>query len=192
MQQAISRVNVFAHSGRVSAFTTTTLFALLVAVFARISIHVPFTPVPFTLQPMAVMLTGLVLGSRLGFLALLEYFAFGALGAPVWAGGAAGINLTTMSSLGYLLSYPIAAWAVGHVSERSRGRLGQLLLASLAGLCVTYVCGVCYLAGWLLIVKDTPPSQILGQALLLGAAPFILPDLAKAVIASAIARSMKD
>src|SRR5690349_23542363 len=67
-----------------------TFFAAVVAIFARIAIYTPLTPVPFTLQPMAIMLTGMFLGSRLGAVALLEYLAAGALGAAVFAGGNGG------------------------------------------------------------------------------------------------------
>ena len=81
-----------------------TFFAAVVAVCARIAIFVPpITPVPFTLQPLAIMLTGMFLGSWGGFFALLEYLAAGALGAPVFAGGEGGIAyMAAVVSLGYL------------------------------------------------------------------------------------------
>ncbi|HEY8694116.1 MAG TPA: biotin transporter BioY [Chloroflexota bacterium] len=192
MQQTISRVNVFARSSLLSSVLTTTLFALLVALFARISIPLPFTPVPFTLQPMAVMLTGLILGSRLGFFALLEYFALGAVGAPVWAGGAAGINLAAMSSLGYLISYPFAAWVIGWLSEKSNRSMLRLTFSGIAGLAVIYVFGVAYLAGWLNLVKHVTGGQVIVQAMALGAAPFIVPDIVKAVITAGVVRKMRD
>src|SRR5438874_12886343 len=88
-----------------------TFFAALVAVFARIAIYTPLTPVPFTLQPMAIMLTGLFLGSGPAFFALLEYVVAGALGTPVFAGGNGGwLYVSTTPPLGYLLSYPVAAY----------------------------------------------------------------------------------
>src|SRR5581483_8034813 len=98
-----------------------TFFAALVAVFARISIYVPFTPVPFSLQPLGIMLTGLVLGANLGAIALLDYLAAGAVGAPVFAAGNGGLlYLMTTSTLGYLLSYPVAAYAIGRIAESGR------------------------------------------------------------------------
>src|SRR5579862_2185604 len=97
-----------------------TFFAALVAVFARVAIYTPLTPVPFTLQPMAIMLTGLFLGSGPAFFALLEYLVAGALGAPVFAGGNGSfLYLATTPTLGYLLSYPVAAYATGWLAERS-------------------------------------------------------------------------
>lgn len=192
MEQAIYRVNAFARSSLLSSVLTSTLFALLVALFARISIPLPFTPVPFTLQPMAVMLTGLILGSRLGFFALLEYFAMGAIGAPVWAGGVGGINLAAMSSLGYLISYPFAAWVIGRLAEIPNRSLLRLITSALAGLVVIYVFGVAYLVGWLNLVKHVSGGQLLGQAIALGAAPFILPDIVKAVLAAGVAKTGRD
>lgn len=192
MEQAIYRVNAFARSSLLSSVLTSTLFALLVALFARISIPLPFTPVPFTLQPMAVMLTGLILGSRLGFFALLEYFAMGAIGAPVWAGGVGGINLAAMSSFGYLISYPFAAWVIGRLAEIPNRSLLRLITSALAGLVVIYVFGVAYLVGWLNLVKHVSGGQLLGQAIALGAAPFILPDIVKAVLAAGVAKTGRD
>lgn len=157
-----------------------TFFAALVAVFARISIPLPFTPIPFTLQPMAVLLTGMLLGSRGGGVALLEYLAAGALGAPVFAGGMGSFAyLIATPTLGYLIAYPVAAYVVGRIAESGPARYKQMLLAGLAGLAVIYLGGNSYLAFWL--HKGALPT------LLLGAAPFILFDLIKAALAAAVA-----
>ncbi|MGH2469300.1 MAG: biotin transporter BioY, partial [Chloroflexota bacterium] len=126
-------------SGVVSPALACTFFALLVAVCARIAIPLPFTPVPFTLQPLAVALAGLLLGSKLGSLALLEYVLIGFAGAPVFAGGTGGLLYpASTGTLGYLLAYPAAAWITGRMAERSSGRFVALLLAGLAGLAVVY------------------------------------------------------
>lgn len=157
-----------------------TFFALLVAVFARIAIPLPFTPVPFTLQPMAVMLTGMMLGSRAGAAALLEYLAAGALGAPVFAGGMGGFAyMAHVSSLGYLIAYPVAAYVVGRIAEDGRVAYRRMLIAGLAGLAVIYLGGNAYLALWL-------HAGAL-QTLLMGAAPFIVFDVVKAAIAAGVA-----
>lgn len=66
--------------------------SLLVALAARISIPLPFTPVPITGQTLAILLVGAALGSRLGFLSLLAYLAEGAMGLPVFAGGTGGLG----------------------------------------------------------------------------------------------------
>ncbi len=157
-----------------------TFFAALVAVFARIAVPLPFTPVPFTLQPMAVMLTGMFLGKRAGFAALVEYLVAGTLGAPVFAGGGGGIAyLSSISSLGYLIAYPFAAYVVGWMAERSGLKFRRLLLAGIAGLVVIYAGGDAYLAIWL--------HGDWTKALIAGTLPFIVFDVVKAALAAAVA-----
>ena len=159
-----------------------TSFAALVAVFARIAIYTPLTPVPFTLQPLAIMLAGMFLGSGPAFFALLEYLAAGALGAPVFAGGGGGMPyLASISSLGYLLAYPPAAWVIGRIAESGRVEYRRMLLAGLAGLAIIYLGGNLYLYFWL----HKGPLE----TLLLGAGWFIGLDIVKAAIAAGVASS---
>jgi len=156
----------------------------MVAVFARVAIYTPLTPVPFTLQPMAIMLTGLMLGPNLGALALLEYLAAGALGAPVFAGGNGGwLYLAHTPTLGYLLSYPVAVYVVGRIAEAARMEYWRLLVAALAGLVIIYLGGNAYLSLWL----HTGAMQ----TLLLGAGVFIGLDSLKAVLAAGVARTTR-
>ncbi|HLY65864.1 MAG TPA: biotin transporter BioY [Chloroflexota bacterium] len=157
-----------------------TFFAALVAVFARIAIPLPFTPVPFSMGPLGIMLTGMFLGSGPAFFALLEYVVSGALGAPVFVNGNGGLTyMVTVSSLGYLLAYPPAAYVIGWIAERSNLKFGRLLLAGLAGLLVIYAGGDAYLALWL--------HGDVAKALVLGTVPFILFDLVKAAVAAGVA-----
>jgi len=157
-----------------------TFFAALMATSARIAVPLPFTPVPFSMQPLALMLTGLFLGGRLGALALLEYLAAGALGAPVFAMGGGGVGyLASISSLGYLLAYPVAAWVTGRIAERGRTSFGRFLAASTAGLVLVYVGGDAYLWSWL--------HGSLATAVMAGTVPFIVFDVAKAVLAAGVA-----
>ncbi len=157
-----------------------TFFALLIAIFARVAVYTPLTPVPFTLQPMAIMLTGLFLGSGAGAVALLEYLAAGALGAPVFAGGNGGwLYLVSTPTLGYLLSYPVAAYVTGFIAERGLTGYVRMLLAALAGLAIIYLGGNVYLSIWL----GKGPLQ----TLLFGAAWFIGLDAIKAAIAAGVA-----
>ncbi len=96
--------------------------SLFVAACAHISIPLWFTPVPLTLQTFAVLLVGLVLGSRRGFAALLLYLAEGASGLPVFNPlGLGGIAQLVGPTGGYLMTYPLAAFVAGYASERWRG-----------------------------------------------------------------------
>lgn len=148
-------------------------FSLINAAFARISIPLPFTPVPITGQTLAVLLTGAVLGSRRGALALLLYIAEGSAGLPVFAKGASGL-FWTLPSGGYLLGFVAAAYVVGLLVERGLHRGPWLLVAMLLGNAVLYIPGLIQLSffvGW-------------DKVLPLGLYPFIPGDLVKIYIAS--------
>src|SRR5690242_10373101 len=93
----------------------------LTAAAAQVSVPLPFTPVPFTLQPMVVLLGGLALGSRLGVASQVLYLALGVAGLPVFASSATlapGVLRLLGPTGGYLMSYPFAALVVGALAER--------------------------------------------------------------------------
>src|SRR5256886_6488649 len=98
------------------------LGAALVAVAAQVSIPLPGTPVPMTLQPMAVLLVGGLLGGPLGALSTILYLAMGAAGLPVFTPTVPLVGIARLlgPTGGYLLAYPVAAWAVGRFSNPGR------------------------------------------------------------------------
>src|SRR3954454_8054623 len=92
------------------------LLAALTSAAAQISIPLPFTPVPFTLQPMVVLLGGAALGARLGMAAQIVYLAAGLAGLPVFAASPIlpqGVARLLGPTGGFLMSYPFAAFAAG-------------------------------------------------------------------------------
>lgn len=91
-------------------------FAALIA--ASSVLAVPIGAAPITLQTFAVLLAGAVLGANRGLLAVLLYLAIGAIGLPVFAGGAAGLAPFAGPTVGYLAGMPLAAWATGFIVER--------------------------------------------------------------------------
>ena len=93
-------------------------FAALVAVCALLPAIKVAGPVPITLQTFAVLLSGAVLGSRRGFLAVLLYVVAGAAGLPLFSGGAAGLAVHTGPTAGYLIGFPLAAALCGAIVER--------------------------------------------------------------------------
>ncbi|GAC1374426.1 MAG: biotin transporter BioY [Ktedonobacteraceae bacterium] len=154
-------------------------FSLFLALCAQVSIRLPFTPVPITLQPLAVVLTGAALGSKRGGLAMLAYLAEGAAGLPVFAGGSAGFIHLLGFTAGYLWSYPIAAFVTGLLCERGLDRRYLTsALAMLPGLLIIYALGV----PWLALTAHMNAAQ----AFVAGMLPFIPGDLLKLVIASAL------
>lgn len=97
------------------------VFAALIAAFALVP-GIPIGPVPITLQTLAVALTGMVLGPLRGFLATALYLLVGFAGLPVFAGGAAGLGVLGKPSIGYLLSFPVAALVTGALARVALGR----------------------------------------------------------------------
>lgn len=161
------------------------LFASLTAVCSKISIHLWFTPVPITLQVFAVILSGLVLGSRLGALSQLMYLSLGFSGVPVFAGWTAGPAYVLGPTGGYLVGFIFAALLSGFISERitKRSKL-MLLMSGLISIAVIYAFGTSWLAIWMKASGDGNLVQCIKGAWIAGAAPFIILDLIKAAIAS--------
>ncbi|MDQ4126909.1 MAG: biotin transporter BioY, partial [Actinomycetota bacterium] len=88
----------------VAMMTRVALMAAVTAVAAQITIPLPFSPVPFTLQVPAVVLSGLLLGPRYGAVAQAIYVLLGAVGVPVFAGFKGGLGIIFGPTGGYLLS----------------------------------------------------------------------------------------
>src|ERR1700761_4484679 len=121
-------------------------FAAAVAAASQIAIPLPFTPVPITLQPMLVVLAGMMLGPIAGAASMLLYLAAGAAGLPVFTPvGAPGIARLFGPTGGHLIAYPIAAFVAGAIAMRASSFLGRSI-AALAGIVVIYFGGVTQLA----------------------------------------------
>jgi biotin transport system substrate-specific component len=160
------------------------LLAAMTAAAAQISIPLPFTPVPFTLQPMVVLLGGAALGARLGLAAQVVYLLAGIAGLPVFAASAVlpqGALRLLGPTGGYLMSYPFAAFLTGLLAERGFDR--RYLTSALAmgaGLIVVFACGVLWLA---FLAR---PAAGLDAALRTGFYPFIPADIFKVLVAATV------
>ncbi|MCG2784020.1 MAG: biotin transporter BioY [Anaerolineae bacterium] len=149
--------------------------ALLVALLAQVRIPLPFTPVPLTGQTFAVLLVGAALGSRRGLASLSLYSLVGALGLPVFAGGAAGAAYAFGPTGGYLLGFMVAAYVTGLLAERGLERsIRTSIVPFLAGTLVIYALGT----GWLAVQFG------LEKALALGMLPFLVGDAIKLALAA--------
>jgi biotin transport system substrate-specific component len=122
--------------------------SLFVALCARVTIPLPFTPVPLTVQNFGVLLVGLMLGSRRGFAALALYLAEGAMGLPVFnPTGLGGIaQLFHGATAGFLLTYPLVAWVAGYVMERGHRNFVRAAMGGLLGEVVLFTGGLAWLA----------------------------------------------
>jgi len=155
------------------------LFSAFTALAARVTIPLPFTPVPITLQVMAVLLSGLVLGPKAGAASQIVYLAMIAAGLPLDA-NALGLAALTGPTAGYLMGFVPAAFLTGWLAENLPVTRASRFLAASAGVGVIYATGVAWL---------TPAVGNLRTAWMLGVAPFILIDLGKALVAAAVAES---
>jgi biotin transport system substrate-specific component len=156
-------------------------FAVLTAVGARLSVWLPGMPVPVSMQTLAVLLSGLLLGPRLGAASQTAYLAAGAAGLPVFAGGL-GIAYLFGPTGGFLLAFPVAAAVAGFVAVAARdGGLSRVLVLGAACVLAT---AVVYAGGWAQLAALTGDP---GTALQLGVAPFLAGDAAKIVVAVVLA-----
>jgi biotin transport system substrate-specific component len=157
---------------------------ILTASAAQLSFPLPFTPVPFTIQPMVVLIGAAALGSRLGALSQTLYLTLGLWGLPVFAFSPElpqGFARLIGPTGGYLMAYPLAACVTGWLAERGFDRhYGTSIVAMTAGLSVIFLGGVSWLAntvGW-------------SAALATGLYPFIGVDIIKVMVAAMVLPSL--
>lgn len=159
------------------------LGAALVAVAAQVAVPLPGTPVPMTLQPLAVLLVGGALGPRVGAASLAVYLAAGIAGLPVFTPSPVlppGLGRLFGPTGGYLLAYPVAAYAVGRLAADGRrwARLGAAVLAGVA---------LIHLGGLAQLILLTGSAE---RAAHLGTWPFLLGDVGKLLLAVLMLRSV--
>ena len=161
--------------------------AWLVGLVAQTRVYLPWSPVPVTGQTFAVLLAGVLMGRRWGGISIAMYAVLGFAGVPWFAGWASGLGATG----GYIIGFILAALFLGHFTDkyiRSRSFFSMLGLMLFANFVLIYIPGLIWLGLWLKIVAGNSATFI---ALLgMGALPFILGDVFKAVAAAAIARGV--
>jgi biotin transport system substrate-specific component len=163
-----------------STVAATVGFALLLAVAAQVSMPIPGTTVPFSLGPMIVVLSGLMLGPIAGAASMALYLAAGAAGAPVFApvpGLPMGIARFFGPTGGYLIAYPIAAWVSGTIAGK-QSTYTRRFIGALAGMALIFAGGIAQL---------TIMNSSITRAIQLGITPFAALDIVKALIAAGIA-----
>ena len=161
------------------------LFAALIAAFALVPpIPVPMIPVPVTLQTLGVMLAGLVLGPRLGALAVLLYVGLAVLGLPILPGGRGGLAVLAGPTGGFLVGFVVGAFIIGAIATKRQETSDGLQLARyfmacvFGGILVVYAIGIPWLA--------TVASMTMGNAAM-AVLVFVPGDLIKAALAAFVA-----
>ena len=157
--------------------------SLFVALCARITIPLPFTPVPLTVQNFGVLLVGMLLGSKRGFAALLLYLAEGAIGLPVFnSTGPGGLAQLMGATGGFLLAYPFVAGLTGFVMERGQKSFARAAAAGLLGEVVLFTGGLT----WLAVLTHS-----VSQALRWGLYWFVSAEVIKVMMAAALATRLR-
>lgn len=147
----------------------------LTGLAAQISVHVPaITPVPFTLQTLAVLLTGAALGSVRGVLSMGLYLLAGGFGVPWYANHSHGFG---GPSFGYIIGFVVAAGVVGELARRGNDRavmssIGLMVLGEAVLLTIGTI--------WLAHNLQVPTAK----AIQLGVTPFLITDALKLIIAA--------
>jgi biotin transport system substrate-specific component len=152
--------------------------SLFVALCARVTVPLPFTPVPLTLQNFGVLLVGLTLGSRRGLAALALYLVEGASGLPVFnPAGLGGIAQLLGATGGFLLAYPFVAAVAGWVIERGKASFARAAIAGVLAEVVLFAGGL----SWLAVLTHS-----FAQAARFGLYWFVFAEVIKVMLAAGV------
>jgi biotin transport system substrate-specific component len=165
--------------------------ALLTGLAAQLRVQLPWNPVPITGQTFAVLLAGVLLGKWWGGVSLALYAGLGIAGVPWFTGFGSGLGYLAGPTGGYVIGFVFAALFLGYFTDkyvRARSFVSMLALMLFANFVLIYVPGLLQLGLWLNIVKGQPVT--FSSLLMMGAIPFIVGDITKAVLAAAIARGI--
>ena len=154
--------------------------SLFVALCARVTVPLPFTPVPLTLQNFGVLTVGLLLGSRRGFAALTLYLVEGAFGLPVFSPAILGSGIAHLvgPTGGFLIAYPLVAFIAGYIYEHSSRRFAWAALSAVAAEVVLFTGGL----SWLAVLTHS-----VSLALRYGLYWFVFAEVIKVLMAAAVA-----
>jgi biotin transport system substrate-specific component len=156
-----------------------TAASLFVALCARLTVPLPFTPVPLTLQNFGVLTVGLLLGSRRGFAALTLYLVEGAFGLPVFSPAILGSGITHLlgPTGGFLMAYPVVAFIAGYIYEHSSRRFAWAAVSAVAAELVLFAGGL----SWLAVLTHS-----VSLALRYGLYWFVFAEVIKVLMAAAV------
>lgn len=157
------------------------LFASITTVLSQISIPLPFTTIPLTMQVFAIVLSGLLLGPRLGLISQIIYVLLGTIGIPVFAQMSGGFGIIAGPTGGFILSFPLLALIVGYFSKKYKGKL-MVFVGMIIGLIVNYLVGTIQFC---LITKMSFMAGLMACVV-----PFVAVDILKLILAYIIGISI--
>jgi biotin transport system substrate-specific component len=159
------------------------IFVFLTAIGAYIRVPLFFTPVPLTMQTLFVVLSGALLKWKYGSISQGLYVILGIAGLPIFAGGASGIGVIFGPTGGYLISFIIASFILGVILERNK--------YSLLGLIIIFTSVMLFILTfgslWIMIFMRVN----MGQAFILGFAPFLIGGILKSLLAATVYDKLK-
>ncbi len=186
INQAANTSNISGSRSNVTVLALCALFTALTAICSWISIPLPFTPVPVNLATFAVMLSGCILGPVYGTLAQIVYVLLGAIGAPVFSGGAGGLGIIAGPTGGYIICYMILAAVCGFIthmnSSAAKPSIVKIALAMILGTLLLYTAGTI----WFMYVTG---NKIL-PSLMMCVVPYLPGDALKMIVGIAIIKRL--
>lgn len=160
------------------------LFTALTSIFAQIAIITPFTPVPITLEILAVFLSGIILEKRCSAFSQLIFILLGITGIPVFAHFRGGLDIIIGPTGGYILSFPVMAYITGYILDKKKKiSKADIILALFLSIIICYITGTLQLG--LILGLDYR------KAVIMGVVPFIPFDIIKAVFAGIIGYQLR-
>ena len=172
------------HRKEIDAIIGVLFFVLATALGAYVRIPVPGSPVPITLQTFFVILSGAVLGKRLGIFSQAVYIFLGASGLPIFQGYSAGMAHVFGPTGGYLIGFIAASFLVGKMLGKETLSLYKILASFIMGNVVLYTLGVLWLVSLYRIS--------LVNAVRIGVLPFLAVEAVKILAAAFIYRVIAD
>ena len=152
------------------------LLAALICVSGYLIIPLPFSPVPATAQSLAIMLTGSLLSPFHTFATLTLFIFLGIIGLPVFAGGASGFGVLLGPTGGYLAGFLVGAVTISFLKGKRTNLLRFVFANTVGGILVVYLMG--------LLRLSQLTGMTLGNAFMVGAAPFLAGDVIKVLLAA--------
>lgn len=161
----------------------------MLAISSQVSLLLPLSPVPHTLQIIFVLLAGVVLGSRWGFTSVAVWVLLGVFGLPVFAQGKAGAAVLVGPTGGFLFGFMLCAFLVGRLTERAATGLAKTALIMYGGLAVAYLVGLVGFMASFAFSLGKPMGW--GQAATLAVLPFLPYDIVKTFLAAYVGVRVK-
>ncbi len=160
------------------AMLTAALFSAIIAVTSYISIPLPFSPVPISLQTLAILLCGLLLAPKYAFLASGLWLLMGAIGLPVFANGSSGIGIVFGPTGGYIIGFVIAAVVISLIRGQNANAMRFYIAACVGNFLIIYPLGIL----GLMVIAKLPLAAAIANGML----PFIIGDIVKIIAAVSI------